>query len=213
MQDDLAFAVIAFTSLLVVYNPLSAMPIFVSLTEGDTDRGRRTTAVIGVTASVVVMVAFGAAGPAILAFFGITTEAFQIAAGIIFFGVGSDMLAARRSRLNTTRQEQDEAAHRNTTAIIPLGLPTLSGPGTIVTMIALTGEAANPFQVVAVHLSAVLVGVATLPLLLLAPAVMGALGRTSLNVVIRIMGLLVMVVGVQFVINGATGVVSSWGGW
>lgn len=212
MQDDIAFAVVAFTSLLVVYNPLSAMPIFVSLTEDDTDRGRRATALIGVAASVVVMLAFGAAGPAILTFFGITTEAFQIAAGIIFFGVGSDMLQSKRSRLNTTRQEQDEAAQRNTIAIIPLGLPTLSGPGTIVTMIALTDRAANSVQVLSVHLAAILVGVATLPLLLLAPAVLGALGRTSLNVVIRIMGLLVMVIGVQFVINGTTGVLASWGG-
>lgn len=212
MQDDLAFAVIAFTSLLVVYNPVSAMPIFVSLTEDDNDSGRRTTAVIGVAASVAVMVAFGAAGPAILTFFGITTEAFQIAAGIIFFGVGADMLQAKRSRLKTTRQEQDEAAQRNTTAIIPLGLPTLSGPGTIVTMIALTGEAANAVQVVMVHVAAALVGAVTLPLLLLAPALLGALGRTTLNVVVRIMGLLVMVVGVQFVINGATGVLDSWGG-
>ena len=212
MQDNVAFAVVAFMSLLVVYNPLSAIPIFVSLTEDDTERGRRTTAVVGVAASVVVMLAFGAAGSAILTFFGITTEAFQIAAGIVFFGVGSDMLQARRSRLNTTRQEQDEASQRNTTAIIPLGLPTLSGPGTIVTMIALTGEAANLVQMVAVHLSAILVGVVTLPLLVLAPAVLERLGRTTLNVVIRIMGLLVMVVAVQFVINGATGVLSSWGG-
>ncbi len=212
MQDDLAFAVIAFTSLLVVYNPVSAMPIFVSLTEEDSNRDRRITAVIGVVASVVVMVAFGAAGPAILTFFGITTEAFQIAAGIIFFGVGTDMLQAKRSRLKTTRQEQDEAAQRNTTAIIPLGLPTLSGPGTIVTMIALTGEAANAVQIVSVHVAAVLVGGVTLPLLLLAPTLLGALGRTTLNVVVRIMGLLVMVVGVQFVIDGATGVLASRGG-
>lgn len=211
MKDNLAFAVVAFTSLLVVYNPLSAMPVFVSLTRDDTERGRRTTALIGVIASVVVMVAFGAAGPAILTFFGITTEAFQIAAGILFFGVGSDMLQAQRSRLITTRQEQDEASHRNTTAIVPLGLPTLSGPGTIVTMIALNAEATNPVQVFSVYVAAVLVGVVTLPLLLLAPAVLGALGRTTLNVAIRIMGLLVMVVGVQFIINGATGVIATWG--
>jgi len=212
MKENLAFAVVAFTSLLVVYNPLSAMPVFVSLTGDDTERGRRTTALIGVTASVVVMVAFGAAGPAILTFFGITTEAFQIAAGILFFGVGTDMLQAQRSRLITTRKEQDEASNRNTTAIVPLGLPTLSGPGTIVTMIALNAEATNPVQVVSVYVAAALVGVVTLPLLLLAPTVLGALGRTTLNVAIRIMGLLVMVVGVQFIINGATAVMAAWSG-
>lgn len=211
MQDDLAFAIIAFTSLLVVYNPLSAMPMFASLTAEDSFRERLRTAGAGVLTSVVVMVVFTFAGFTILRFFGITTEAFQITAGVIFFGIGSDMLSARRSRVKTTRREQDEAAGRESLAVIPLGLPTLAGPGTIVTVITLAGQAVNRTQLASVYLAALLVGAVTLPCLMLAPALLGALGRTGLNVVTRLMGLLVMVVGVQLAINGVSTVVASWG--
>ncbi len=210
MENNLAFGAIAFTSLLVVYNPLSAIPIFVALTLDDTNRERRTTAIWGVVTSVIVLLLFAFAGSAILGFFDITTEAFQITAGAIFFGIGSDMLQAKRSRVKTTRQEQDEAANRKTLAIIPLGLPTLSGPGSIVTMIALTGQAENPVQLFWVYAAAVFVGLVTLPVLILAPTVLNTLGRTGVNVVTRIMGLMVMVVGVQFVIDGVGSVVGAW---
>ena len=211
MQDNVTFGILAFMQLLVVYNPLSAMPMFVTLTVEDTRRERFSTAGVGVLTSIVVMVVFTFAGHAILDFFAITTEAFQIAAGVIFFGIGSDMLQAKRSRVKTTRREQDEAAEQRSLAIIPLGLPTLAGPGTIVTVIALAGLASGPAQLSSVYLAAVLVGGVTLPCLMLAPALLGALGRTGLNVVTRIMGLLVMVVGVQFLIDGAGIVVESWG--
>ncbi len=211
MQDDLTFAIVAFTQLLVVYNPLSAMPMFASLT-AEAGRGERfRTAFVGVLTSIIVLVVFTFAGHAILDFFAITTEAFQIAAGVIFFGIGSDMLQAKRSRVKTTRREQDEAADRDSLAIIPLGLPTLAGPGSMVTVIALAGLASGPVQVSSVYVASLLVGLVTMPLLILAPALLGALGRTGLNVVTRIMGLLVMVVGVQFLINGIGIVVSSWG--
>lgn len=210
-MDDLAFGVIAFTSMLVVYNPVSAIPVFVALTMEDSEHERRAAALWGVVTSVLVLVVFAAAGTWVLAFFGITTEALQITAGTIFFGMGTDMLQGRRIRTKTTRQEQDEFAERGTTAIIPLGLPTLSGPGAIVTAITLAGQAVNPVQTASVYVAFALVGAVTFPLLVVAPALLGAMGRTGLNVVTRIMGLMIMVVGVQFVINGVGIAVGSWG--
>ena len=213
MHDDLTFSIVAFTQLLVVYNPLSAMPMFARLTMEDTPRERLRTAFVGILTSIIVMVVFAFAGHMILDFFAITTEAFQIAAGVIFFGIGSDMLQAKRSRVKTTRREQDEAAGRDSLAIIPLGLPTLAGPGSIVTVIALAGLAEGTVQLSSVYLAALplLVGAVALPCLMLAPTLLGKLGRTGLNVVTRIMGLLVMVVGVQFLIDGIGIVVESWG--
>ena len=211
MSPDLTFGLVAFTSLLAIYNPLSAVPVFVALTADEAPAERRQTAVVAVAASVLVLLAFAVGGRLILAFFGITTEAFQIAGGIIFFGVGSDMLQAKRTRVKTTKKEQEEASLRENIGVIPLGLPTLTGPGAIVTVIALLGQASNGLQTGLVYASIVLVGVVTLPLLLLSPALMAALGRTGLNVVVRLMGLLVMVIGVQFVINGTGAILSGWG--
>ncbi len=211
MQSDLAFGVIAFTSLLVVYNPFSAIPIFVALTMEDTRHERFYTALWGVVTSIVVLVVFALAGTWVLGFFSITTEALQITAGVIFFGMGSDMLQAKRARTKTTRQEQDEAATRKTLAVIPLGLPTLTGPGAIVTVIALEGQAANAFQATSVYVACLLVGVVALPTLILAHRLLETLGRTGLNVVTRIMGLVIMAVGVQFVISAVEGIARSWG--
>ena len=211
MSPDLTFGLVAFTSLLAIYNPLSAVPVFVALTADEAPAERRQTAVVAVAASVLVLLAFAVGGRLILAFFGITTEAFQIAGGIIFFGVGSDMLQAKRTRVKTTKKEQEEASLRENIGVIPLGLPTLTGPGAIVTVIALLGQASNGLQTGLVYASIVLVGVVTLPLLLLSPALMAALGRTGLNVMVRLMGLLVMVIGVQFVINGTGAILSGWG--
>jgi len=211
MNSDVAFAAVAFVSLLVVYNPLSAIPIFVALTMDDSRRERRSTAFWGVFSSVVVLVVFALAGTSILRAFSITTEALQVTAGIIFFGIGSDMLQAKRARTKTTRREQDEAASRDSLAVIPLGLPTLTGPGSIVTVVTLAGQAANGVQLASVYASSVLVGVVAFPMLVVAPRLLEALGRTGLNVVTRMMGLMIMAVGVQFVINGIEVVAGSLG--
>ena len=211
MDQDLAFGVVSFTSLLAVYNPLSAAPIFVALTAQDSPVERRMTALWGVLTSLIVLWAFALAGAGILAFFGITTEAFQIAGGVIFFGIGSDMLQAKRARVKTTKKEEAEATTREGIAIIPLGLPTLTGPGAIVTVIALIGQASNVAQAGAVYVAILAVGLVTLPVLILAPVLIEKMGRTGLNVMSRIMGLLVMVIGVQFIINGVGAVLQVWG--
>lgn len=211
MDSDVAFAAVAFVSLLVVYNPLSAIPIFVALTMDDSRRERRSTAFWGVASSVAVLVVFAFAGTSILQAFSITTEALQVTAGIIFFGIGSDMLQAKRARTKTTRREQDEAASRDSLAVIPLGLPTLTGPGSIVTVVTLAGQAANGVQLASVYAASVMVGVVAFPMLVVAPRLLEALGRTGLNVVTRMMGLMIMAVGVQFVINGIEVVAGSLG--
>ncbi len=211
MEQDLLFGIVAFSSLLAVYNPLSAVPMFVAMTSELEPAERKKTAITGVLGSMVFLIAFAFAGASILRFFGITTEAFQIAGGVIFFGIGSDMLEGKRSRVKTTKAEQAEASSRESMAIIPIALPTLAGPGSMVTVIALNGQAVTPLQTTSLYVAILLVGAVTLPVLLLAPLLIAALGRTGLNVVTRIMGLLVMVVGVQFVIHGVGTVLAGWG--
>jgi len=203
---DLSFAVLAFSSLLAIVNPLSAATLFVALTAGQDPHQRRRTLGAGLLTAMLVMGVFAAAGTAILAFFGITTDAFRIAGGIIFFGIGSDMLQAKRSRVKTTQEEEeDPETSRGDVGIVPLGLPSLAGPGAITTVIALMAQAVNPFQVATVYGSVVAVVALSGAVLLMAPVLLNAVGQTGLNVVTRIMGLLVTVIGVQFVLDGLRG--------
>ncbi|MGQ0562606.1 MAG: MarC family protein, partial [Gemmatimonadota bacterium] len=147
---------------------------------------------------------FTLAGRYILRFFGITTHAFQIAGGIIFFGIGWDMLQARRSRVKTTEEEESEYAARQDIAIIPLGMPSLAGPGTITTVIALDSQAGNFYDTVGIYVAIVLVCLIAWAVLSAAPYVLRRLGQTGMNIFTRVMGLLVMVIGAQFVINGVS---------
>ena len=198
----IAFATLVFSSLLAMVNPLGALPIFVGLT-GDYQPGqRRRTALRACMAAAAVLFVFALFGSVILRFFGITTHAFRIAGGILFFGVGWDMLQARRARSKTTPEEEVESAAREDVAVVPLGIPTLAGPGAITTVVALMDQAPGPAAALAVYGAIVAVLLISLAVLMAAPALLRLLGQTGINVMTRIMGLLIMVVGVQFVLDG-----------
>lgn len=200
----IAFATLAFTSLLAMVNPLGALPVFAGLTGTYDAAQRRSTAIRACIAGFLVLLSFGLFGTAILRFFGITTHAFRIAGGILFFFVGWEMLQARRPRHKTTQEEEIESATREDVAVVPLGLPTLAGPGSITTVVALTDQATGPGATLAVFIAAGLVMVISLVVLLSAPALLRLLGQTGINVMTRIMGLLIMVIGVQFVLDGVS---------
>ena len=209
MSEYIQFGTLAFTSLLAILNPLSAVPVFVAMTAHYDARHRAATLRRAIFTAFVVMVAFCLLGTLILRFFGITTHAFQIAGGIIFFSIGWDMLHARRSSVKTTVEEETEGAARDDIGIIPLGLPSLAGPGTITTVIALDSQADTMPQVIGVYVAIVLVCLVAWAVLAAAPVVVRKLGQTGMNVFTRIMGLLAMVIGSQFVINGVTTVLRS----
>ena len=208
MHDTIAFATLAFSSLLAIVNPLSAIPLYVSITTGLTSAQRAATLRLAVFTAVCILVVFGVLGTYILSFFGVTTYAFRIAGGIIFFGIGSDMLRARKSRGKATRSEVEEAEQRPDVAIIPLGMPTLAGPGAITTIITLSARSNTTAEWASVYVAIVAVMAISWVVLAVAPRITARLGQTGLNVVTRIMGLLVMVIGVQFVIEGIRTVAS-----
>jgi multiple antibiotic resistance protein len=204
---NLQFAILAFTSLLAIVNPLGAVPLYITLTAPYSRSQRAATLRRAIITGTAVLLVFALAGTYILQFFGITRQAFQIAGGILFFAIGWDMLQARRSRVKTTEEEEYESTHKDDVGIIPLGLPTLAGPGAITTVIALNGQAATLIDSAFVYLAIILVLAVCWVTLAAAPMLTRRMGKTGMNVMTRLMGLLVMVIGAQFVINGATTVV------
>jgi multiple antibiotic resistance protein len=205
--QDLAFAILVFSSLLAIVNPLGAIPFFISATEGYEPGQRRSTLRLAVATGIVVLVVFGLLGTAILKFFGITTYAFRITGGILFFKVGLDMIEAKASRERSTSSERRGAKAQDEIGIIPLGLPILTGPASISTIITLSAQANNKWQMSAVYIASVAVMLITWAILTIAPRVFKRMGQTGINVMTRLMGLLAMVIGVQFVIDGVRTVV------
>ena len=201
-SDQIGFGFLVFTSLLAIVNPLSAVPLFLGLT-GEFEEGhRRRTLTTAIITGVVLLVVFALLGTYILKFFGITTEAFRIAGGLLLLGIGADMMQAKKSGAKPTRAEEEEATTRDQIGVIPLGIPGLVGPGSITTVITLEAQTTTLTERVFVYTAIVAVMLISWGVLSVAPFILRRFGRTGLNVMTRIMGLLLMVIGVQFIING-----------
>lgn len=204
MTEDLsAFALLCFTSLLAIINPLSAAPMYLALTAGYTAANRRRTLRNAMLTAFAVLLVFALLGGTIFQLFGITIDAFRIAGGIIFFGIGMDMLQARRSGVKATEEEEEEGRRKEDVGITPLGIPMITGPGAITTVMVLMTQATDGPRVGIVLGAVVAVLGIAWAVLTAAPRLVRFFGQTGLNVMTRIMGLLVTVIAVQFIVDGA----------
>ena len=198
-----SYALLCFTSLVAIINPLMTAPIFLSMTDGYSEEHRQQTLRGAVLTGTAVLLVFALLGGAIFQLFGITIHAFRIAGGFILFGIGLDMLQAKPSRVRATPEEEREGLRKEDIAITPLGVPMLVGPGSITTVMVLMADAPSTLHVVTVLLVILVVLGGTYLLLGQGQRILRVFGRTGLNVMTRIMGLLVAVIAVQFVLDGA----------
>jgi len=206
----LAYLLLASSSLFVIVDPLAAVPAFIAMTPSNTPADRIRMARLAALVMSGVLLAFAFAGQWIFRFLGITMAAFEIAASIVLLLVALDMLRAQRSRVLETREETDAGIEKLDIAVTPLAIPMLSGPGAISTVILLQNQAQGWSQRVALCLSILLVSAATYLILRLSARGMQWLSPIALNIAIRVMGLLLAAVAVQFMINGLLAVHTSW---
>jgi multiple antibiotic resistance protein len=202
-----AFALLCFSSLLALLNPLSVAPLYLALTAGYTRAHQLRTLRTATLTGAIVLYFFAILGGALFQLFGITLEAFRIAGGIILFGIGMDMLQAKQSRVKATPEEEEEALQKEDIAITPLGIPLIVGPGSITTVMVLTGSATTGGHLVVLFITIPVVLAIVFAALAAAPRLVRHFGQTGLNVMTRIMGLLLTVIGVQFIIDGARPVI------
>ncbi len=194
--------VVAFGSLLAIVDPFAAVPIFLALTGSQTHDVQRRTALRASVTCFAVLTVFGLAGGVLFTFFGITLPAFKMTGGVLLFGVGLEMLRARRSATRSTQQEAREAETKEDVAVVPLGLPLLSGPGSIATVIVLVGKAPGLEHRASVVVAVGAVSAATFLTLRSAELVARVLGHTGINIVGRVMGLILAAIAMQLVIDG-----------
>ncbi|MGH7633294.1 MAG: MarC family protein, partial [Gemmatimonadaceae bacterium] len=140
MPDFMQFALITFTSILFIVDPVALIPTYLAITQDETPEQRRRTAMRACIAATILLVVFGIAGRLIFRVFGITLPAFRIAGGLILWFVALDMLRGNR----TTQESSEEIAEgqvKEDVAITPLAMPMLAGPGAISTVMVLAGQA------------------------------------------------------------------------
>jgi multiple antibiotic resistance protein len=198
----LEYILLATSSLFVIIDPLAAAPAFLAMTPNDSPQQRLRTARLACSTLAVVLLVFSVAGTALFKVFGITMAAFQIAASIVLLIIALDMLRVQRSRVQQTREETQAGSEKDDVAITPLAIPMLAGPGAISTTILLQHEAKTIAQHIA--LAGCIVVVSGASYLIFRLAVRGAhwLRPIAMSIAVRIMGMLLAAVAIQFMLNG-----------
>ena len=202
LNIELQYLLFCLSTLFTVVNPLGITPIFAAMTERFSNADQIRIARKGIITGSTVLVIFTLLGSFIFRFYGITVEAFQIMGGIIFFRSGLRMLYAQVGRSRTTQSERDEFKDSDELAISPIGVPLITGPGAITGVVILSGKGSSDFSIITL-LFAVIITMTLFYWILRAGNVLAKrIGITGMRVIERMMGLILMVIAVQFIING-----------
>lgn len=195
---DQAVVITSFVTLLVIIDPFGLTPLFVALTQGMLPARRRAIAIRACLTAAFLLAMFAAFGETVLGFVGISMPAFRVAGGALLFLTALDMLFERRSK----RREDQTEDETPDPSVFPLAIPLIAGPGSIASIVLLAGQ--NPDAdglalVIGVMLAVMAV---VLVLFLSAGLIERLLGKTGINVVTRLLGMLLAALSVQFILDG-----------
>lgn len=196
----LPFAFLCLTSFFTLTNPLGTMPVFLTMTQGMSEADRADIVRRATIISFVTLIAFTLLGQFLFKFFGISTNGFRIAAGIIILKIGYDMLQARYSQ--TKLRDEELKTYAEDISITPLSIPLLCGPGAIANGIMLM-DTASTWQLKTVLIASIaFIYLLTYFILRASTRLMRLIGPTGNNVMMRLMGLLLMVIAVECFVGG-----------
>jgi len=197
-----------FVVFFVVVEPISLLPLFVSLTEGANEEYRRRMANRAVLLSGSILFLFALFGAKFLELMGISLEAFRIFGGLLLFLIALEMVFARESGTRTTSREHAENRQRADISVFPLAFPFIAGPGALATILLWFGPVSitdSPLHWAALFGAALAVLVIAYVFMRLAGRLMRVIGVTGASVSSRLLGVILGALAVQFVIDGLKG--------
>jgi len=208
MKDPIVHALSVFMGFFAIMNPIANTPIFLGLTADDKQEVRKKVAARALLLAFVLVCAFALLGKAIFTLFGITQPAFQIAGGVLVALIGYSMLHGEPSAAHHPSEKDQEASQDAalSVAITPLALPILAGPGTIATAMSFASEGGMEGVLITVGAYGLLC-IVTFFCFVGGERLAAFLGQGGLNVITRIMGLILTVIGVQMLIEGVFGTI------
>lgn len=189
-------------SLLTILTPFAVLPVYVSLTAGMPDVARKRALFKTLGTVLVTLLFFQWTGMYLFRILGIELPSFQIAGGLIIASIAWSMLHANPSRIQSTRAEDEEGQEKEDFSVIPLAIPMLSGPGAITTVILLSQQQqrlAGDLSLSGLILFATLI---LYPVFRLAHPIFERLGVTGTRVLTRVMGMLLLAIAIEFVVQG-----------
>jgi len=200
------FSVLALSSIFFLVDPFAAIPSFLAITESADPARRKRMARKGALTCFIVLTTFAIAGQLIFRLFGITLPAFEIAGGMILLLIGLEMLQAKRSATQEATGDTEEASLKEDAGIVPLGIPMLAGPGAISSVMVLVGQAPGlwHWEMGAILASIGFTSLVSYWVLAGAGKVRRVMGETGIRVLVRVMGLLLVALAMQYFVNGLT---------
>tara|TARA_B100001287_G_scaffold109946_1_gene92744 strand:- start:2 stop:649 length:648 start_codon:yes stop_codon:yes gene_type:complete len=207
IQSETQFFILCLTTLFTLINPIGIAPLLMVMTERFSKDEKVKIAKKGSATALITLLLFAILGSLIFSFFGITLEAFQIMGGILFFRNGLRMLDAKVGRSRTTPAEQEESQESDDIAISPIGIPLIAGPGAITATMLLSSQTPQIYSYLTLGLSIMIVLTFVYVILRNGDVLMKVLGTSIMRIIQRLMGLILLVIAVQFVINGTISVI------
>jgi len=208
IHSEIQFFILCLTTFFTLINPIGIAPILLVMTERFSKEEKINIAWKGSLTAFITLIIFSILGSVIFNIFGITIEAFQIMGGILFFRSGFRMSEAKIGRSRTTPMEREESQESDDLAISPIGIPLIAGPGAITASMLLSSQTPQIYSYATLGISIFLVLTVVYLILRNGGLLMKALGYTGMRVIQRLMGLVLMVIAVQFVINGVMSILS-----
>jgi len=191
-----------FAGLIAIVNPIGAVPLFIDMTSQQTPAQRKHTGLVASIATCVVLLVVLLTGEEILRFFGITIGSFRVGGGILLLLIAISMLHARTSPVKHTEEEAVDSSERDSVAVVPLAVPILAGPGAISTVILYAQHSSFLGHYVLLAGEILLVSFAVWVCFSAAPYLARILGKTGINIITRLMGLVMAAIGVEFIAFG-----------
>ena len=208
IHSEIQFFILCLTTFFTLINPVGIAPILLVMTERFSKEEQINIAWKGSLTAFITLIIFSILGSVIFNIFGITIEAFQIMGGILFFRSGFRMSEVKIGRSRTTPMEREESQESDDLAISPIGIPLIAGPGAITASMLLSSQTPQIYSYATLGVSIFLVLTVVYLILRNGGLLMKALGYTGMRVIQRLMGLVLMVIAVQFVINGVMSILS-----
>ena len=193
-------------TLLAIVNPLAIVPFFIHYTQGFSSDQRQRTIVTAAVSAFVVIAASALLGLQILSFFSISLASFQVGGGMLLLISAMNMLNAQpaeaKAHTNELEDGAEKAAMGASIAVVPLTIPLLTGPATMSTVVIYAEKAGTVLQLSALVGYGLVVGLATAVCFSLAEPIARVLGKTGINVMTRLMGLILAALAVEVMADG-----------
>lgn len=183
------------------------MPVFLTMTSNLDSKSKAKTARKAIIVAFLTLLAFAFTGQFLFKFFGISVDSFRIVGGVIFFLMGMDMLNARLAKMKVN--EDDVKEYVTDISITPLAIPMLAGPGAITNSIVLMEDAQDLTQKIVLISSIALIFIITYIVLWAASSISKFIGETGIKIMMKLMGLIVMVIAVEFLFSGLKPILKS----